>query len=56
MVVDSERFFEELWDDVTMTLPSIPRILWKICSLIVLGLCLRPASAVHCPGFRGATS
>ncbi|KAL2841287.1 hypothetical protein BJX68DRAFT_278660 [Aspergillus pseudodeflectus] len=35
-------FHEQCRDDVTMTLPSIPRILQKICSPIVLGLCLRP--------------
>jgi hypothetical protein len=56
MAVDSERIFEELRDDVTVTLPSIPRILRKICSPIVLGLCLHPASAVRCPSFREATS
>lgn len=56
MAINSEQTFEELRDDVTVTLPSIPRILRKICSLIALGLCLRPASAVRCQGFRGTTS
>ncbi|CEL11749.1 hypothetical protein ASPCAL14846 [Aspergillus calidoustus] len=44
MAVDREQIFEELRDDVTVTLASIPRILRKICSPIALGLCLRPAS------------
>ncbi|KAI3120536.1 hypothetical protein CBS147326_9420 [Penicillium roqueforti] len=43
MAINSEQTFEELRDDVTVTLPSIPRILRKICSPIALGLCLRPA-------------
>lgn len=51
MAINSEQTFEELRDDVTVTLPSIPRILRKICSPIALGLCLRPASAVRCQGF-----
>ena len=55
MAIDSERIFEELWD-VTVASPSIPRILQKACSPIALGLCLRPASAVRCLGFRGTTS
>ncbi|OJJ52129.1 hypothetical protein ASPSYDRAFT_37528 [Aspergillus sydowii CBS 593.65] len=46
MAINSEQTFEELRDDVTVTLPSIPRILRKICSPIALGLCLRPASAI----------
>lgn len=55
MAIDSERIFEEL-RDVTVSSPNIPRILRKISSPIALGLCLRPASAVRCPGFRGITS
>ncbi|KAL2783007.1 hypothetical protein BJX66DRAFT_330899 [Aspergillus keveii] len=53
MAVDSERIFEELRDDVTVTLPSIPRILRKICSPIALGLCFRPASAILHLRFSG---
>lgn len=45
MAINSEQTFEELRDDVTVTLPSIPRILRKISSPIALGLCLRPSSA-----------
>ena len=55
MAIDSERIFEEL-RDVTVTSPSIPRILRKTGSPIALGLCLRPASAVRRQGFRGTTS
>ncbi|RJE18569.1 hypothetical protein PHISCL_09088 [Aspergillus sclerotialis] len=43
MAIDSEQIFEEL-RDVTVTSPSIPRILRKTCSPIALGLCLRLAS------------
>ncbi|KAL6229429.1 hypothetical protein BDW75DRAFT_249675 [Aspergillus navahoensis] len=53
MAVDSKQIFEELRDYVTVTLPSIPRILQKICSLITLGLCLCPASAVLHLRFSG---
>lgn len=56
MAINSEQIFEELWDDIAMTLPSIPCILWKICSPIALGLCLRPARVVHFQYFRGTTS
>lgn len=44
--IDSERIFEEL-RDVTVTSPTIPRILRKTGSPIAMGFCLRPASAVR---------
>ncbi len=57
MAINSEQTFEELWNDVTVTLPSSAHCTENLFSDRP-GSLLSPSygSAVRCRGFRGTTS